>query len=140
MADIQVNVGLSRIAARADVDVERKRRLKEAGIVNEDLAFALPCEIPDQANARLEVVLEVVELQVSHVTSAVGLLVVPAQTEVELHILGEFEVVLNVEALDVRAGVARSGLESEVTHARGTPNQERVGADLRHSESCIGDH
>ena len=97
--NVEVLVRLGVVAARAHVHVERNRRFEEASEVDEDFAFALAGEVVDQADARLQIVLEVVELQVGLVAAAVSLLVIPAQTEVELNILGQLVVVLNVEAL-----------------------------------------
>jgi hypothetical protein len=99
-ADVGVAVDLNLVAAGADVDVEGDRRLDEAREVGEDLAAALSGEVPDEAEAGLRVVPEVVELQVVR-ARAVGLLVVPAQAEVELDVARDLEVVLDVEALRV---------------------------------------
>src|SRR5207253_5162581 len=61
--DADVEVDLLVVAARADVQVERYGRLNELREVSEDLAAALSGEVPDEAEARLRVVNEVVELE-----------------------------------------------------------------------------
>src|SRR5205085_3123650 len=106
--DVGIPVKLDIVAARADVQVERERSLQEASEVKEHLAFALTREIPDQADARLQVVLEVVKSDVGSGRPE-SLLVIPAQAEVKLDVLRQLVIVLKVEALDprLRGRVAR---------------------------------
>src|SRR5205085_7585901 len=118
-------VNLLIVAAGAHVEVERDRRLDVAREVGEDLAAALSGEVPDEAEARLEVVLEVVQLEVRGLR-AVGLLVVPAPAEVKLEVLRDSEVVLDVEALGVRARELAVRRETEVADADGAEDQDRV--------------
>ena len=71
----------------------------------------------------MQVIHEAVELQVSHVTRAIRLLVIPAQTTVDLHVAADLVLVLNVEALYTRVSV---GDQLEVTNGRSAAHQERV--------------
>src|SRR5207237_1157920 len=111
----------------ADVEVERNRRLDEAREVRVDLAAALSGEVPDEAQAGLEVRGEVVELDVRGTADRVRLLVVPADTQVELDVARDLEVVLQVEALDVRVDELAARVELEVAGANHVQEQERVG-------------
>ncbi len=88
----------------ADVNVQRNRGFDELRIVSKQLAFALTGEVPDKAKARRGVIVEVVELQISVVSVAVCLLIIPANTKAELEVLGKLPVVADIEAFHVGVG------------------------------------
>ena len=102
--NVDVLIGLARVAARANVEVERKRRFEVFSPVDEDLPFTLAGEIPNHTDAWLKVVLEVVELQVGEVVTTVGLLIIPPQTAIKLDVLGKLVVVLDIERFHARFG------------------------------------
>src|SRR5262249_28341182 len=61
---VDIEIGLHQVAAGANVDIERDRRLKEARVVSEEFAFARSSEIPDETEARLCVRDELVQLDI----------------------------------------------------------------------------
>src|SRR6185369_5557983 len=76
--DVEVLVRLGVAAACANVDVQRYRSFDELRVVNKQLAAAFSGEVPDEAEARRSIVVEVVELQVGQITIRVRLLIIPA--------------------------------------------------------------
>src|ERR1043165_4693 len=129
--DVEVFICLNIATAGADVDVQRNRGFDELRVVSKDLAFAFTGEIPDEAEARRSVIVEVVELQIRAVVVAIGLLVIPTDAKAQLEVLREFPVVTDVEAFHVGIG---STDELEDTNARGIPDDERIIERFRCTE------
>ena len=59
------------------------------------------------------------------------MLVIPANAKAQLEVLGKFPVVADIEALNVRVGLAN---ELEVTNASGVPEDERITKRFRRAD------
>ena len=88
-----------------------------------ELTLGLAGVIPHEAKPRLRIADEVVQLDVGLTVVRVALLVVPAQTEIQLHGFRNFEFILNVMAEHSCTGI---GVELEIANACTEPDEERI--------------